>query len=244
MQMLLLAFFCSTFFEVSICIQKTKCQIQECTDANLPQGISSNKRPKFTEPPEKRIHMKTDTSANSARYKGRLDAKSVHVSTGMLYTNTSNSLCAKQNPMVEQRSTVFMTPTRTYRRLNLLFRGAANYSLSQGPQCPHIFDPFAVKTRYGPKQESPKRLQKHASRRKYKVRLPKSKLVAPNPPAPPPTTLPPHHPENLKRVGFKWEGVWGGPDQKLVGECKEDVLDQCPNDFDEILQVLMLKTQT
>ena len=29
---------------------------------------------------------------------------------------------------------------------------------------------------------------------------------------------PPHLPQNLKKVGFKWGGVWGGGlDQKLIG---------------------------
>ena len=26
-------------------------------------------------------------------------------------------------------------------------------------------------------------------------------------------------PQNLKKVGFKWGGVWGGRDQKLIGGC-------------------------
>ena len=36
----------------------------------------------------------------------------------------------------------------------------------------------------------------------------------------PPT--PPHLPQKLKKLGFKWGGgggVWGGPDQKLIGGC-------------------------
>ena len=36
---------------------------------------------------------------------------------------------------------------------------------------------------------------------------------------PPPTPPPPPLPQNLKKVGFKWGGVWGGPDQKLIGGC-------------------------
>ena len=30
---------------------------------------------------------------------------------------------------------------------------------------------------------------------------------------------PPHLPQNLKKVGFKWGGGLGGPDQKLIGGC-------------------------
>ena len=34
----------------------------------------------------------------------------------------------------------------------------------------------------------------------------------------PPTPPTPRLPQNLKKVGFKWGGgVWGGPDQKLIG---------------------------
>ena len=31
--------------------------------------------------------------------------------------------------------------------------------------------------------------------------------------------LTPPLPQNLKKVGFKWGGVWGGPDQKLIEGC-------------------------
>ena len=42
-----------------------------------------------------------------------------------------------------------------------------------------------------------------------------STFLTPHPPPHPP----PHLPQNLKKVGFKWGGVKGGPDQKLIGEC-------------------------
>ena len=33
-------------------------------------------------------------------------------------------------------------------------------------------------------------------------------------------TPPPHPPpQRLQKVGFKWGGVWGGLDQKLIGGC-------------------------
>ena len=35
----------------------------------------------------------------------------------------------------------------------------------------------------------------------------------------PPHPTPPPLPQNLKKVGFKWGGVWGGPDQKFIGGC-------------------------
>ena len=38
-------------------------------------------------------------------------------------------------------------------------------------------------------------------------------------PPPPSLKTPPPLPQNLKKVGFKWGGVWGGPDQKLIGGC-------------------------
>ena len=63
----------------------------------------------------KEVHSDEDVRilSDTGRYKRVLDALNVHVTTGVPYTLTSNSLCERQNPVLEQNLWILMQQDRT-----------------------------------------------------------------------------------------------------------------------------------